>query len=167
MAGMTTGDDIQAARLLAGRTHEVGRVSGRKPWRAFLRRISGGRWGQQRGWPVVPRLDTPWQDTISGERTGWRQREANFDGEPVFGVDYLICRHCLLGWVEQPHTDPAYQRCGLASAGLAALRADNPGLAWHTLGGHFRDSEPFWASVGADVPGGYQQRKLCPHVARL
>ncbi|GAA2070566.1 hypothetical protein GCM10009801_21410 [Streptomyces albiaxialis] len=104
-------------------------------------------------------MDTPWQDTISGGRTGWRRREANLDGEPVFGVDYLICRTCRLGWVEQPHSDPEFQRCGLASAGLAALRTENPGLFWHALGGHFRDYEPFW--VGTDVPGGYQQRELC------
>jgi len=31
------------------------------------------------------------------------------------------------------------------------------------LGGHFRDSRPFWAAIGAEVPGGYQQRPLCPH----
>ncbi|ORT96497.1 hypothetical protein UK99_09025 [Frankia casuarinae] len=57
-----------------------------------------------------------------------------------------------------------YHRCGLASAGLAALRADHPGLSRHTLGGHARSSELFWAAVGIDVPGGYQQRGVCPHV---
>ncbi|KPM52674.1 hypothetical protein ACG83_30150 [Frankia sp. R43] len=57
-----------------------------------------------------------------------------------------------------------YQRCGLASAGLAALRADHPGLSWHTLGGHARSSQPFWAAVATAVPGGYQQRGVCPHV---
>lgn len=36
------------------------------------------------------------------------------------------------------------------------------GLEWHTLSGHFRDSEPFWAAVGVEVPGGYQQREMCP-----
>jgi hypothetical protein len=81
----------------------------------------------------------------------------------VFAVDYLICRRCWLGWVEQPHTDPQYQRCGLASAGLAALRADHPGLSWHTLGGHFSDSRPFWTAVGPGVPGGSQQRQFCAH----
>ncbi|MER5599891.1 hypothetical protein [Streptomyces sp. NPDC002265] len=44
------------------------------------------------------------------------------------------------------------------------LRAENPGLSWHTLGGHFHDSRPFWAAAGTDVPGGYQQREACPHV---
>lgn len=86
------------------------------------------------------------------------------DGEFAFGADYRICRRCRLGWVEQPYTLPQYQRCGLATAGLAALRAENPGMAWHTLGGHFASSRAFWNTVGADVPGGYQQRPLCPHV---
>ncbi|MCK9921167.1 hypothetical protein MXD61_04465 [Frankia sp. AgPm24] len=52
----------------------------------------------------------------------------------------------------------------MASAGLAALRADHPGLSWHTLGGHARSSQPFWAAVSTDVPGGYEQRDVCPHV---
>ncbi|MFE2867018.1 hypothetical protein [Embleya sp. NPDC059259] len=112
-------------------------------------------------------MDTPWQDTISGERAGWRQRAANLHGEWVFAVDYLICRRCGLGWVEQPHTLPGYQRCGLASAGLAVLRVEHPDLAWHTLGGHLRDSEPFWSAVGSTAAGGYRQRKLCPHTDRL
>jgi hypothetical protein len=73
----------------------------------------------------------------------------------VFAVDYQICRHCQLGWVEQPYTDPPYQRCGLASAGLAALRAEHPDLGWHTLGGHFPDSQAFWTTVGTGVPGSY------------
>lgn len=126
--------------------------------------LTGGRLGRRRGWPVVPQLDTPWQDTVSPERARWRQRAANLGGEPVFAVDYRVCRRCGLGWVEQPHTEPGLQRCGLASAGLAALRAEFPGLSWHTLGGHFRDSMAFWAAVGAGVPGGYRQRATCPHV---
>ncbi|MEV6868426.1 hypothetical protein AB0M44_46535 [Streptosporangium subroseum] len=75
-------------------------------------------------------MGTPWQDTISGERTGWRIRAANLNEEFAFAVDYQICR-CGLGWVEHPHTLPQYQRCGLAGAGLAALRAENPGLLAH------------------------------------
>jgi hypothetical protein len=166
MRGMAIDEDRQAARLLAGRAHEVGRVSGREPWRAALRWISRGRLGQRYGWPVVPQLDTPWQDTISSERTGWRQRAANLHDDWAFAVDYRICRRCRLGWVEQPYTLPPYQRCGLAAAGLAALRAENPDLSWHTLGGHERDSQAFWAAVGTDVPGGYQQRPVCPHITR-
>ncbi|MER6126622.1 hypothetical protein ABT173_29205 [Streptomyces sp. NPDC001795] len=27
-----------------------------------------------------------------------------------------------------------YQRCGLATAGLEALRLEHPGQSWHTLG---------------------------------
>jgi hypothetical protein len=152
-----------AARHLAGQVHEVGRASGREPWRRALQWISGGRLGRRNGWPVVPQLPTPWQDTVSAERTGWRQRAGNLHGQSIFAVDYQICRRCRLAWVEQPHTEERYQRSGLAGAGLAALRAEHPGLAWHTLGGHFRDSEAFWTAVGTDVPGGYQQRGLCPH----
>lgn len=80
-------------------------------------------------------------------------------------MDYQVCRQCLLGWVEQPYTDPRYQRCGLAGSALAALRAEHPGMRWHTLGGHFRDSELFWSAVGAEVAGGYQQREMCPHLS--
>jgi hypothetical protein len=39
-----------------------------------------------------------------------------------------VCRQCGLGWVEEPATDERYQRCGLAAAGLAALRVEHPGL---------------------------------------
>jgi hypothetical protein len=115
----------------------------------------------------VPQLDTPWQDAVSTERSGWRTRMAFLDGEWVFGVTYQVCCRCQLGWVEHPYTDPDYRRCGLAAAGLAALRGEHAGLSWHTLGGHSRDSEAFWARVGASVTGGYQQRDVCPHVQRF
>jgi hypothetical protein len=118
-------------------------------------------------------LGTPWQDTISPERPGWRQRAAYLHGSGedqgrgfVFAVDYRVCRRCQLGWVEHPYTLPRYERCRVASAGLAALRAENPGVTWHTLGGHFPRSQPFWSAVGGGVPGGYQQRSLCPHIPR-
>lgn len=164
MAGMAIDDDSRAARRLAGQAHQVGRASGRQPWRKALRWITRGRLGQSHGWPVVPELGTPWQDTISNERIGWRCRAAYLNREPVFEVDYQICRRCRIGWVEQPYTQPQYQRCGLATAGLAALRSEHPGLAWQTLGGHFHNSREFWAAIGADVPGGYQQRQTCPQV---
>jgi hypothetical protein len=95
---------------------------------------------------------------------GWRQRAANLQGEFASAVDYRICHRCRIGWVEQPYTLPQYQRCGLGIAGLAALRAEHPGLSWHTLGGHLTESRGFWAAVGLHVLGGYQQRSLCPHV---
>ncbi len=41
---------------------------------------------------------------------------------------------------EDPHTPEPLQRCGLAAAGLAALRKEHPGPSWHSLGGHFCDS---------------------------
>ncbi|WP_318207897.1 MULTISPECIES: hypothetical protein [unclassified Streptomyces] len=158
-------NDQKAAQQLAGQAREVGRVSGRERWRDVLQWVSRGRFGRQRGWVAVPKLDTPWQDTVSGERQGWRERAANLDGEFAFSVDYQVCPHCQLGWVEQPYTLPEYQRCGLASAGLAALRIEHPGLSWHTLGGHLHDSKAFWAAVGTNVPGKYQQRSLCSHIA--
>ncbi len=107
---------------------------------------------------MVPRLSTPWQDTISPERTGWRQRAATLDGQYACAVDYRVCRTCRAGWVEQPYTSEEYQRCGLAAAGLTALRVEHrPDLA------HPRRSLPgsraFWAAAGADVPGHYQQRE--------
>ncbi|MFE2426460.1 hypothetical protein ACFXJ5_06870 [Streptomyces sp. NPDC059373] len=161
---MAIDDDMQAVLRLAGQARQVGRVSGREPWRKVLQWISGGRLGRRHGPPVVPELSTPWQDTVSGERLGWRQRAANLHGDFAFEVDYQVCRRCRLGWVEQPYTQPPYQRCGLATAGLAALRTEYPGLSWHTLGGHLSDSKEFWISIGAGVRGGYQQRPLCPHV---
>jgi len=161
--------DPAAVRELAGLAHQVGRVSGREALaREFLRWISRGRLGRAQGRPVVPRLATPWQDTLSDERIGWRQRAANLADHPrefAFAVDYEVCRRCRLGWVEQPYTMPKFQRCGLAAAGLAALSAEHPGFAWHTLGGHLGDSRSFWAAVGAGVEGGYQQRGVCQHVS--
>jgi hypothetical protein len=155
--------DAYAARMVAGQalTH-VGRVSGRRPLRAALRWISRDRLGGPSGWPVVPKLDTPWQDTISGTRDGWRQRTAFLDELFVFSVDYRICRRCRIAWVEEPYTVMRYQRCGVATAALAALRHDNPGLQWHTWGGHL--ARQFWAAGGVDVAGGYQQHPPCPHV---
>ncbi|WP_367822081.1 hypothetical protein [Streptomyces sp. LMG1-1-1.1] len=161
---MTSDVDRKAAEHLANQAHKVGRAVGQQRWRDVLRRLSRGRFGRQRGWARVPKLDTPWQDTSSGERQGWRERAANLDGEFAFSVDYQVCPDCQLGWVEQPYTLPEYQRCGLASAGLAALRIEHPGLSWHTLGGHLRDSKRFWEAVGADVPGAYQQRSPCAHI---
>jgi hypothetical protein len=140
-------------------------MSGREPWRDLLVRLTRGRWGRRQGWPAVPVLDRPWQDTISDERFGWRTRAANLDNSHdfVFAVDYQLCRRCRLGWVEHPYTLPDYQRRGLARAGLVRLRTEHPGLSWHTLGGH-SEAPSFWAAVGVDVPGGYQPRDVCPHV---
>ncbi|MEU4227854.1 hypothetical protein AB0F17_26500 [Nonomuraea sp. NPDC026600] len=135
-----------------------------EPWRALLRRIRRGRFGRRHGWPATPLADPPWQDTVSAERSGGRTRTATQRSEHAFAVDYHLCRRCRLGWVEHPYTMPEYQRCALAGAALAQLRAEHPGLSWHTLGGHFRESRPFWAAVGEDVPGGYQQCKVCPHM---
>lgn len=157
--------DAEVVRTLVGQaTTHVGRVSGREPWRAALMWATRGRLGRRSGHPVVLVVGTPWQDTPSANRPGWRERAAYLDGEEVFAVDYQVCRRCRLGWVEEPATDGRYRRHGLAQAGLAALRGEFPGVEWHTLGGHFRDSQPFWTTIGAGVPGGYQQRAPCPHL---
>lgn len=134
--------------------------------REVLRRLSRGRYGRRKGWPHIPEVNAPWQDTISAERDGWRTRAANLQGEDdhAFAVDYRVCRRCRLAWVENPYTPEPLQRCGLASAGLAALRQEFPGHSWHTLGGHSRDSRAFWTAAGEGVPGGYQQHEVCPHV---
>lgn len=160
---MTNGEGRHAARVLAGlAATEVGRAPGGETARSPLRWLRRG-WARRQGWPDVPELDTPWRDTWSANRPGWRERAAYLDGEEVFAVDYQVCRRCGLGWVEEPYTHPDYERCGLASAALAALRSEHPGLEWHTFGGHFRDTEPFWSAVGADVNGGYIKREICPH----
>lgn len=162
---MTDTADLNAARELATLAlSHVGRVSGREPLRMALRWATRGRLGRRRGLRVTPRPGTPWQDTPSWQRTGWRERAAFLHGHEVFAVDYRVCRKCRRGWVEEPATDPRYQRCGLAAAGLAALRSEHPGVEWHTLGGHMPDARPFWAAIGAGVPGGYQQRAICSHL---
>lgn len=161
---MASTGDRGDARVLAGQAaSHVGRAPGREPVRAALKWLTRGRLGSRHGWPVVPVLGTPWQDTVSAERNGWRQRAAYLGGHQVFAVDYQVCGRCGLGWVEQPYTDPRYQRCGLAAAGLAALRAEHPGLEWHTLGGHLGGSGPSWLAVGKGVAGGYTRRPVCPH----
>ena len=154
-------EDRHAARVLAGLAMtEVGRAPGKETARSPLKWLTRGR---RRSWLDDPEPDTPWRDTRSANRPGWRERAACLRGEEVFAVDYQICRHCGLAWVEEPYTVPDYQRCGLAAAGLGALRSEHPGLEWHTLGGHFRDTEPFWLAVGAGVDGGYTKRDICSH----
>lgn len=157
----------EAARNLAAVTDQVGFAQrGGQRHRALLRKVSGGRLGRRRRPPEVTTLTTPWQDTASWERSDdWRTRSANLDGDEAFGVDYCVCRRCQRAWVEQPHTLPAYRRCGLASAALAQLRAEHPGFAWHTLGGHEHDARSFWNAAGEGIPGSYRQAALCKHVA--
>ncbi|SDH38101.1 hypothetical protein [Nonomuraea jiangxiensis] len=74
----------RAARHLAGQTHLVVQARDPEPRRAFLRWISHGRFGRRRGWPRIERLDAPWQDTVSAERSGWRMRSATLSGESAF-----------------------------------------------------------------------------------
>lgn len=156
-------EDCDAARHLALEAWNVEHHRDGEQWRMLLQHITGGRLGRRAPWAARRSAHKPWRDTPSSERQGWRARAA-YMCDVAFEVDYRICQRCRLAWVEQPSTLPRYQRCGLAAAGLAELRADNPGLSWHTLGGHLGDSRAFWAAVGADVPGGYRQRSLCPHI---
>ncbi|MFF7656440.1 hypothetical protein ACFZCY_42600 [Streptomyces sp. NPDC007983] len=157
-------DEREEALALAAQAHDVAWAADGTPWQRTLRAISGGKWGRQpTGWTVI-RLNAPWQDTPSSERPGWRERAANLADDVAFAVDYTICGRCGLGWVEWPYTAEQFQRCGLATAGLKALRLEHPGLSWHTLGGHSQDSRAFWTAVGTDVLGRYRQRETCPHV---
>jgi GNAT superfamily N-acetyltransferase len=153
-------------RLVVQAATQVGRAPDYRLLRAALRRVTRGRFGGEPGWPSTARLGMPWEDTDSVERPAWRTRAAYVDqtDEPVFEIDYRVCRRCRSGWVELPFTEPAYQRRGLATAALAALRAELPGYSWHTLGGHERDAVPFWTAAGHGVPGGYQQRDQCRHI---
>ena len=64
--------------------------------------------------------------------------------------------------VDHPATYPPYERFGLASAALAALRQDYLGLSWHTGSGHGL-APGFWRKVGSDVQGGYTSRADCKH----
>lgn len=158
-------EDRDAARKLAAQAMSPSEpMSGRVSARAALGWMTGGRrLVRQRGRAIVPYPSALWRDTVSPLRAGWRQRAARLGGQEVFAVDYQFCLRCGMGWVEEPYTIPEYERCGLASAGLAALRAEHPGLQWHTLGGHLSESEPFWRAVGAGVPGGYRKCRVCPH----
>jgi hypothetical protein len=151
--------DRRAARELAGvATTQVGGIPVEEAARSRPGRLMRAWRTTWRSWPSEEKLTAPWRDTASANRPGWRERAAYLGDEEVFAVDYQICRTCGLGWVEEPYTNPSYQRCGLAAAGLAAIRSQNQGLEWHTLGGHFRDSEPFWLSLVqelvASIPNG-------------
>ncbi|WP_239153768.1 hypothetical protein [Virgisporangium aliadipatigenens] len=162
----------EAVRDLIARRAEVAHsgveVQAAEPlpwWRSLVRRLSHETPDAHH--PAVPAVaGAPWQDRPSPERRGWRSRSAYLKGgeEPVAEVDYQTCMACRLGSVEQPYTLPRFQRRGLAAAALAALRAEHPGLSWHTLGGHIDGSPAFWDTVGADIPGGYRPRGVCAHV---
>jgi hypothetical protein len=147
---------------------DVGRRSGRTPLRSALYRLTRGRVDRRPRYTVgqLPTLPTPWQDTVSGRYFGWRCRQANLYGGQAFVVEYVICPYCQIGWMDKPYTTEPYQRHGLATAALRALRAEHPTLVWHTGSGHMRLSKPFWSAVGDGAPGRYLPRDLCAHVAR-
>ena len=162
---MTREDEIR--RLHAQARSEVIWRSGRTPVRSALYHLTRGRmdWRPRPMVGDLPTLTSPWQDTVSGRYFGWRCRQANLRGDMVFVVEYIVCPVCKIGWVDKPYTVEEYQRRGLAAVGLSALRAEHPGLTWHTGSGHLTDSRSFWNSVGDGVPGGYRPRDLCLHVS--
>lgn len=89
---VANGEDRHVAQALAAQAaSHVERFAGREPVRGALKRITRGRLGRRQGWPVTPRLGTPWQDTVSAERCGWRQRAAYLNGQEIFAVDYQVC----------------------------------------------------------------------------
>jgi hypothetical protein len=157
-------DERQAAQLLASNADVVvQRQSDPQVWQVLMR-LSGGRLRPRKR--VEPGSDG-WHDTASFEHRTWRTRAAYLRGAEVFGVDYVVCAVCRLGYVDNPYTVDTLQRCGLASAGLAAVRSDNPGIAWHTYSGHLGfEAEGFWSAIGKTVPGGYIHRALCEHIER-
>lgn len=137
---------------LTDHLHWVREWPDRPTWRDRLH-----RWAYPESYRFDPNggPPRPWIDRPAGhyERTGWRIRAAYFGSELAFEVEYVVCDQCEIGWVESPYSSEGYKRCGLASAALRSLRSAYPGLHWHTGGGHFRESEPFWDSVGMDIPG--------------
>lgn len=154
---------VRALARLADHVYVVREWPDKPTWRDRLR-----RWA----YPESYRFDhaaappSPWVDRPAGayERTGWRIRAAYFGSDLAFEVEYVVCDLCKIGWVESPHSYEGYTRCGLASAALLSLCRTYPRVQWHTAGGHFRESKPFWDSVSVDVPGGYTQRERCHHV---
>ncbi|MFF5085034.1 hypothetical protein ACFY36_49020 [Actinoplanes sp. NPDC000266] len=158
--------DLRRLREQAA-THVV-RWPNRKPIWTAVYHLSRGRIDRRPRYTTaqLPMLNSPWQDTDSGRYFGWRCRQANLNGGMAFVVEYVVCPHCRIGWVDKPHTIKRYQRSGLAAAALRALRAEHPGVVWHTGSGHSGSSKAFWASVGSGVEGGYSERELCVHVAR-
>ncbi len=114
----------------------------------------------------LPTLNSPWQDTDSGRYFGWRCRQANLRGGEAFVVEYIVCTHCRIGWVDKPYTVERYQRHGLAAAALRALRIEHAGVVWHTGSGHASSSKSFWAAVGDGVEGRYSEHELCIHITR-
>lgn len=147
---------------------DVGRWSSRAPIRSALFHLTRGRIDRRPRYNVtqLPQLTAPWQDTDSGRYFGWRCRQANLYGELAFVVEYIVCPYCRIGWADRPYTVEEYQRKGLAAAGLEALRAEHPAVAWHAGSGHINGAKAFWAAAGDGVPGGYLPRDFCRHVVR-
>lgn len=163
---MTEGPQKSAIRAvveLADHVHWVREWPTKPSWRDRIHRYFH---------PEAYRFDVaatppkPWIDRPADpyEKEGWRIRAAYVGSNLVFEVSYVTCHECALGWVDWPYSHPGYERHGLASSSLGALRRAYPGLEWHTGSGHFRDTQAFWIAVGADVSGKYSPQERCPHV---
>lgn len=154
---------IRAVAQLADHVHWVRAWPENPTWHDQLRRWTHPEFYRFDRTATPPK---PWVDRPAGahERTGWRIRAGYVRSKLAFEVEYVVCDLCGIGWVESPLSYEGYKRCGLASAALRSLRRAHPGLEWHTGGGHFRESVPFWDAVGIDVPGGYSQQDRCLHV---
>ncbi|MER5882436.1 hypothetical protein ABT160_01260 [Streptomyces sp. NPDC001941] len=160
------GETTQSVRLIAQHASNVHWVR-ELPEKATLRdRFRRWVYPEEYQFDKEARPPKPWVDRPAGhyERTGWRIRAAYHADELAFEVEYVVCHPCRIAWVESPHTYEEYRRCGLAAAALAALREAYPDAQWHTAGGHFRESEPFWTRVGQGVAGEYAQRERCHHI---
>jgi hypothetical protein len=126
MQVLSSDQETAVELLIARATTDVGSASAGPVVRALRRWVSCLRSGRERTLMGRAGVGTRWQDVSSYERPGWRARGAYVAGssEPVFEIDYEVCQRCGIGWVEQPYTLPAFQRRGLASAGLASLPPD-------------------------------------------
>lgn len=153
VACVTREIEPEVQRLRDQALTNVGRSSGRTPIRSALYHLTRGRVDRRPRYTVgqLPTLGTPWQDTVSGRYFGWRCREANLDGRFAFAVEYIVCQHCRAAWVDKPYTAEEYQRKGLASTALGALREENPGMSWFTGSGHMSDARAFWLAIGTSV----------------
>ncbi len=154
-----TPDDIAAARHLASQARRVRWVSGKEPWCDLVRWLNRGQYGQRHGWPEVPQLDAPWQDTSrlngsagSGPRTSTEKRPSPSTMRSAAAAGSNSLSPCpATSNADWPPRDPPH------------CAPNTP--AWHTLGGLFDGSGPFWTAAGTGAYlAGYQQRDSCLHI---
>jgi hypothetical protein len=69
------------------------------------------------------------------------------DGHDVGRLVFQVCHVCRTGYVANVSVDEPYQDRGIASRGLAALRAATPDYRWATSSQR-RDARTFWQLTG-------------------